>query len=155
MSDVRFMEYRSPGQFIGWPGSGGVGGGDPEDTPSQHPPICCSDQGPENLDMSCRDSGNPHRDDDSVQSLSYKLFFHEGYFTQITNAWMTRICGPYRWFVNLQMPQNRVIEVQRKATRVKWRLVNRRVYKKNIKCRSLLGMRNGNLYKLWRGLMLV
>ena len=29
MSDVRFMEYRSPGQFIGWPGSGGVGGGGP------------------------------------------------------------------------------------------------------------------------------
>lgn len=70
MGDVRFMEYRSPGQFIGRPGSGGVGRG-----------------GPENLDMSCGDSsGNPHRDDDSVQSLSYKLFFHEGYFTQITNA---------------------------------------------------------------------
>ena len=28
-SDVRFMEYRSPGQFIGWPGSGWVGGGVP------------------------------------------------------------------------------------------------------------------------------
>ena len=37
MSDVRFMKYRSPGQFIGWPGSGGVGGGDPEDTPGPAP----------------------------------------------------------------------------------------------------------------------
>ena len=50
-------------------------------------PVGWGGGGPENLDMSCGDSsGNPHRDDDSVQSLSYKLFFHEGYFTQITNA---------------------------------------------------------------------
>ena len=56
MSDVRFMEYRSPGQFIGWPGSGVVGGGGRRIPPCQHPPICCSNQGPENLDMSCGES---------------------------------------------------------------------------------------------------
>lgn len=31
-------------------------------------------------------SSSAHNDDDSIQARSHKLFFHEGYFTQITNA---------------------------------------------------------------------
>lgn len=37
MGDVRFMDYLSPGQFIGWPGSGGVGGGGPGGYPQPAP----------------------------------------------------------------------------------------------------------------------